>query len=85
MTGNLRTMIWLVSCPKSGNTCPRAFLSNYFIDRSVPVSINEMQKISFGDSSAQEQAARIRAKPASGRGKEHTAIPAETETAARTA
>jgi hypothetical protein len=75
----------LVSCRKSGNTWLRALLANYFIDCSVPVSINEMQKISFGDSSAQEQAARILAKPPPGREKEHTAIPAETETAARTA
>jgi hypothetical protein len=85
MTGNPRTLIWLASCPKSGNTWMRAFLANYFIDSSVPVSINEMQKISFGDRSTQERAARIRAKLPSGRGKEHTTIPAETETAARTA
>jgi hypothetical protein len=52
MTGGARTLVWLASYPKSGNTWLRAFLANYFIDSPVPVSINEMQKISFGDSSA---------------------------------
>ncbi len=51
MTGP-RTLVWLASYPKSGNTWLRAFLANYFIDSPGPVSINEMQKISFGDSSA---------------------------------
>lgn len=52
MTGGARTLVWLASYPKSGNTWLRAFLANYFIDSPQPVSINEMQKISFGDSSA---------------------------------
>jgi len=47
-----RTLVWLASYPKSGNTWLRAFLANYFIASPGPVSINEMQKISFGDSSA---------------------------------
>jgi hypothetical protein len=51
MTGGARTLVWLASYPKSGNTWLRAFLANYFIDAAEPVSINEMQKISFGDSS----------------------------------
>ena len=52
MTRDPRTLVWLASYPKSGNTWLRAFLANYFIDSPEPVSINEMQKISFGDSSA---------------------------------
>ncbi len=52
MTRDPRTLVWLASYPKSGNTWLRAFLANYFIDTSEPVPINEMQKISFGDSSA---------------------------------
>ncbi len=52
MTRDPRTPVWLASYPKSGNTWLRAFLANYFIDSPEPVSINEMQKISFGDSSA---------------------------------
>ena len=52
MPAGARTLVWLASYPKSGNTWLRAFLANYFIDSPEPVSINEMQKISFGDSSA---------------------------------
>ena len=52
MTQDPRTLVWLASYPKSGNTWLRAFLANYFIEGSEPVSINNMQKISFGDSSA---------------------------------
>ena len=52
MTRDPRTLVWLASYPKSGNTWLRAFLANYFIDASEPIPINEMQKISFGDSSA---------------------------------
>ncbi|MFQ5565802.1 MAG: sulfotransferase domain-containing protein, partial [Paracoccaceae bacterium] len=52
MTRDPRTLVWLASYPTSGNTWLRAFLANYFIDSATPVSINEMQKISFGDSSA---------------------------------
>ncbi len=50
-TGPGRKLVWLASYPKSGNTWLRALLANYFIDGSGPVSINDMQKISFGDSS----------------------------------
>ncbi len=64
MTHNPRTLIWLASYPKSGNTWLRAFLANYFIDGSEPVSINEMQKISFGDSSAPAYADLGRCDPA---------------------
>jgi hypothetical protein len=52
ITPEPRTLVWLASYPKSGNTWLRAFLANYFIASDGPVSINEMQKISFGDSSA---------------------------------
>lgn len=44
-----RSLVWLASYPKSGNTWLRAFLANYFIESDEPVSINEMQKVSFGD------------------------------------
>jgi len=52
MSANPRTLVWIASYPKSGSTWLRAFLANYFIRSDGPVSINEMQKISFGDSSA---------------------------------
>lgn len=62
MTGS-RTLVWLASYPKSGNTWLRAFLANYFIDSDQPVPINEMQKISFGDSSAPAYAELGRCNP----------------------
>jgi Sulfotransferase domain len=64
MTHNPRTLVWLASYPKSGNTWLRAFLANYFIDGPEPVSINEMQKISSGDSSAPAYADLGRCSPA---------------------
>jgi hypothetical protein len=64
MTHDLRTLVWLASYPKSGNTWLRAFLANYFIDGLEPVSINDMQKISFGDSSAPAYADLGRCNPA---------------------
>lgn len=63
MTHDPRTLVWLASYPKSGNTWLRAFLANYFIEGSEPVSINEMQKISFGDSSAPAYADLGRSNP----------------------
>ena len=64
MTRDPRTLVWLASYPKAGNTWLRAFLANYFIDGTEPVSINEMQKISFGDSSAPAYAELGRCDPA---------------------
>ncbi|MHA1528164.1 MAG: sulfotransferase domain-containing protein [Alphaproteobacteria bacterium] len=64
MNRDPRTLVWLASYPKSGNTWLRAFLANYFIDGSEPVSINEMQKISFGDSSVPAYADLGRCDPA---------------------
>ena len=59
-----RTLVWLASYPKSGNTWLRAFLANYFIAGPGPVPINEMQTISFGDSSAPSYAELGRCDPA---------------------
>jgi hypothetical protein len=64
MNHDPRTLVWLASYPKSGNTWLRAFLANYFIDSDQPVSINQMQKISFGDSSAPAYADLGRCNPA---------------------
>jgi len=63
MFGDTKTLVWLASYPKSGNTWLRAFLANYMIDTDEPVSINDMQKISFGDSALEPIAAIARRDP----------------------
>lgn len=45
-----RSIIWLASYPKSGNTWTRAFLANYILATDQPVPINEMRRFTFGDS-----------------------------------
>ncbi len=51
MSSPQNTLVWLASYPKSGNTWLRAFLANYLSDQDGPIDINQMQHISFGDSS----------------------------------
>ncbi len=38
-------IIWLASYPKAGNTWLRAFLTNYLLNQSEPVSINEFIQV----------------------------------------
>lgn len=45
-----RTIVWLASYPKSGNTWLRAFLANYLIASDVPIHINDLAQVGFGDS-----------------------------------
>lgn len=45
-----KSIIWLASYPKSGNTWTRAFLANYILAKDEPVPINEMRRFTFGDS-----------------------------------
>lgn len=45
-----KSIIWLASYPKSGNTWTRAFLANYILATDQPVPINEMRRFTFGDS-----------------------------------
>ncbi|MDF1791997.1 MAG: sulfotransferase domain-containing protein [Thalassobaculaceae bacterium] len=42
-------ILWLASYPKSGNTWVRIFLENLFRNGTEPVSINELNVVSFGD------------------------------------
>lgn len=42
-------ILWLASYPKSGNTWIRIFLENLFRNGTAPVSINELNVVSFGD------------------------------------
>jgi Sulfotransferase domain len=44
-----RSIVWLASYPKSGNTWVRVLLANYLADKPRPVPINEVPRIAFGD------------------------------------
>ncbi len=46
-----RSLIWLSSYPKSGNTWLRAFLGNYFFNHDGPMPLAMLKQISSGDSS----------------------------------
>ncbi|MCG8492262.1 MAG: sulfotransferase domain-containing protein [Sneathiellales bacterium] len=43
-------IIWLASYPKSGNTWMRSFLHNLIQNKSQSVHINELAKLTYGDS-----------------------------------
>lgn len=45
-----RSIIWLASYPKSGNTWTRLFLANYLMNATTPVPINEAHRFAMGDS-----------------------------------
>lgn len=47
-----KSIIWLASYPKSGNTWTRIFLANYLMNAKEPVPINEVHRIGMGDSIA---------------------------------
>ena len=51
MTGPKRSIVWLASYPKSGNTWLRAFLANYFIASDGPLPLEDMRRVSSGDAS----------------------------------
>ncbi len=44
-----KSIVWLASYPKSGNTWLRLFLANYLLNRSTPMPINEVHRIGMGD------------------------------------
>ncbi len=45
-----KSIVWLASYPKSGNTWVRVFLANYLLDRTTPMPINEVHRIGLSDS-----------------------------------
>ncbi|MEM0923535.1 MAG: sulfotransferase domain-containing protein [Pseudomonadota bacterium] len=45
-----KSIIWLASYPKSGNTWLRVFLANYFLGADQPVPLAQISHVSFGDS-----------------------------------
>ena len=46
----LKSIVWLASYPKSGNTWTRIFLANYLLNTREPVPINQVHRIGLGDS-----------------------------------
>ena len=48
-----KSIVWLASYPKSGNTWMRIFLANYLFNRNTPMPINEVHRLGAGDSIAQ--------------------------------
>ena len=57
-----KSIIWLASYPKSGNTWTRVFLANYIFNRQEPMPINEVHRLGIGDSV--EKAYRMAARAA---------------------
>ncbi len=45
-----KSIVWLASYPKSGNTWTRIFLANYLTNAQQPVPINEVHRFGMGDS-----------------------------------
>lgn len=72
-----RTIVWLASYPKSGNTWLRAFLANYLLEGDGPASFAAMQRVSSGDSSGPSYA------ELSGRDPRTLTLPQYLETRAR--
>lgn len=52
-----RSIVWLASYPKSGNTWMRIFLANYLSDAKQPLKINQIQRFGFGDSKPERYSA----------------------------
>ncbi len=48
----MKSLVWLASYPKSGNTWLRIFLANYIFNPDQPVPINQVHRIGMGDSVA---------------------------------
>ncbi|MEM6589243.1 MAG: sulfotransferase domain-containing protein [Pseudomonadota bacterium] len=44
-----KSIIWLASYPKSGNTWTRIFLANYMMNADKPVPINQVHRFGMGD------------------------------------
>jgi hypothetical protein len=45
-------ILWLASFPKSGNTWLRAFLANYFANKTAPLSLEAVHGFGFSDAQA---------------------------------
>lgn len=47
-----KSIIWLASYPKSGNTWMRIFLANYLVNSKEPLPINQVHRFGMGDTIA---------------------------------
>ena len=45
----VKSLLWLASYPKSGNTWMRAFLANYIFNLDRPVPVNQLSRLGIGD------------------------------------
>ncbi|MEO1492476.1 MAG: sulfotransferase domain-containing protein [Pseudomonadota bacterium] len=45
----MKSIVWLASYPKSGNTWFRIFLANYIFNQPQPVPINQVHRLGIGD------------------------------------
>ncbi len=52
-----KSIVWLASYPKSGNTWVRLFIANYVTNGTDPVPINQLPRFGTGDALAQHYAA----------------------------
>lgn len=57
-----RSIIWLASYPKSGNTWTRLFLANYLMNAQEPVPINQAHRFALGDAMV-KMYSRVAGKP----------------------
>ena len=48
----MKSIVWLASYPKSGNTWLRVFLANYVYNTEKPVPINQIHRVGIGDSNS---------------------------------
>lgn len=47
-----KSIVWMASYPKSGNTWTRIFLANYMANAQQPVPINQAHRVAMGDAAA---------------------------------
>ncbi len=48
----MKSIVWLASYPKSGNTWLRVFLANYIYNSDKPIPINQVHRVGIGDSNS---------------------------------
>jgi len=48
-----KSLVWLASYPKSGNTWARIFLGNYLFNRRTPMPINQVHRLGVTDAAAE--------------------------------